>query len=123
MTTVFVPEDLGFLGATAAELQAANPRLLPLIAHDRAGFGGALASNGLAVLLPALWGFRQGARWLWWALLAAGAPGFAAALGVHAAVGYLDAWHLAPAATAALLYLAALILSYPYLCARPAFGR
>jgi hypothetical protein len=121
VTSVFVPEDLAYLGTTPAALQAANPRLLPLIAHDRAGFGGALASNGLAVLLPALWGFRQGARWLWWTLAAAGTPGFAAALGVHLAVGYLDLWHLAPALVALALYLLGLILTYPYLCA-PAPG-
>ena len=43
-------------------------RLVPLIAHDRAGLGGALAANGLGVLLAALWGYRPGARWLWWTL-------------------------------------------------------
>jgi dihydroorotate dehydrogenase len=64
-----------------------NPRLLPLVAHDRAGFGGALVSDGLGVLLASLWGYRAGARWLWWTLAGAGAPGFIAGIGVHAAVG------------------------------------
>ncbi len=40
MTCVFVPQDLTFLGFQIGELQALNPRLVPLIAHDRAGFGG-----------------------------------------------------------------------------------
>jgi hypothetical protein len=119
VTRVFVPEDLAFLQTTPAALQAANPRLIPLVAHDRAGMGGAAAADGLALLLTALWGFRAGARWLWWTLLAVGLPAFAAALGVHAAVGYTDTWHLAPAVAAALAYGLALLLSYPYLMRAP----
>ena len=42
MTCVFVPEDTAFIGLSAVELQAINPRLVPLIAHDRAGFGCAI---------------------------------------------------------------------------------
>ena len=37
-----------------------------------------LVSNGLGVLLPVLWGYRPGARWLWWMLLLSGMPGFVA---------------------------------------------
>ena len=44
-----------------------------------------------------LWGFRPGERWLWWTLLLAGLPGYAAAIGVHYAVGYESPFHLAPA--------------------------
>src|SRR6059058_656902 len=40
MTSVFVPQDLTFLGLLPSDLQAINPQLVPLIAHDRAGFGG-----------------------------------------------------------------------------------
>src|SRR4029077_8024632 len=49
MTRVFVPQDLEFIGMTPAAVTAINPHLMPLIAHDRAGFGGALASFGLAM--------------------------------------------------------------------------
>jgi hypothetical protein len=119
VTRVFVPEDLAFLRASAAALAGANSRLLPLIAHDRAGFGGALVSDGLAVLGAALWGFRRGARWLWWTLFWAGLPGFGAALGVHVVVGYDDLWHLAPVLLAAAFYIMALALTYPYLCDTP----
>src|SRR5207245_7925831 len=42
MTRVFVPQDLQFLGLTTTDLHAINPRLLPLIAHDRACFGGVI---------------------------------------------------------------------------------
>lgn len=47
MTTVFVPQDLTYMGMTYAEIDAVNPRLIPLIAHDRAGFGGGVACGGL----------------------------------------------------------------------------
>jgi dihydroorotate dehydrogenase len=116
---VLVPEDLRFLDSPSATLRAANPRLLPLVAHDRAGFGGALVSDGIGVLLVALWGYRAGARWVWWALLGAGLPGFAAALGVHLAVGYLDAYHLGPALVGLVVFCVGLVLSRPYLMARP----
>jgi dihydroorotate dehydrogenase len=112
---VLVEEDLAFLRAPAGVLGAVNPHLMPLVAHDRAGFGGALVSDGIGVLLTSLWGFRAGARWVWWTLLGAGLPGFAAALGVHVAVGYLDPVHLAPAIAGALLFVLALGLSYPFL--------
>lgn len=116
VTTVFVPEDLAFMQTTRAAIQEANPRLIPLIAHDRAGLGGALACNGLGVLLTTVWGFRRGARWLWWTLLASGLPGFTAALGVHLAVGYADPWHLAPGLLALAAYILGLGLSYCHLC-------
>jgi hypothetical protein len=118
VTVVFVPEDLAFMGTTRAALDAASPRLVPLIAHDRASLGGALIANGLDVLLAALWGYQPGARWLWWMLLASGVPGFVAALGTHLAVGYTDLWHLAPALAGAALYLAALVTSAPVLLRR-----
>ncbi len=117
-TEVFVPEDLEFMGTTAEALCAANPRLVPLVAHDRATFGGMLLTSGLVLLLASLWGFRQGARWLWWALLTSALPAYAAAIGVHLAVGYTNAMHLAPAFAGLALFSAALALSYPYLCRR-----
>ena len=46
---VFVPQDLQFMGMSAAELRAVNPHLVPLIAHDRAGFGGGLCCIGVTV--------------------------------------------------------------------------
>jgi dihydroorotate dehydrogenase len=118
-SVVFVASDLEFMGTTAAALDAANARLLPLIAHDRAGLGGLLVSEGIAVLLTSLWGFREGARWLWWTYLVAGAVGFAGALGVHATTGYLDVVHLLPAGIALALYAAGLIASFGYLWALP----
>jgi hypothetical protein len=118
-TYVFVHEDLNFMRTTAEALRAAHPRLVPLVAHDRATLGGMLLANGWAFLLPALWGFRGGSAWLWWTLLAAGLPAYAAALGVHFAVGYIDWGHLAPAFTGLGLFLLGLGLACPYLCGKP----
>ena len=81
---------------------------MPLVAHDRATLGGMLLANGLVILLTALWGFRPGERWLWWTLLLAGLPGYAAAIGVHYAVGYESAFHLAPAFVGLAIFVAAL---------------
>jgi hypothetical protein len=116
-TQVFVPEDLEFMSTTAEALRTANPRLVPLVAHDRATFGGMLLASGVLLLLSSLWGFRQGARWLWWAFLTSSLPAYGAALGVHLAVGYTNAKHLAPAFAGLALLSVALALSYPYLCA------
>ncbi len=58
-----------------------------------------------------------GARWLWWTLFWAGLPGFGAALAVHVVVGYDDLWHLAPVLLAVALFIMALALTYPYVCA------
>ncbi|MEI7027958.1 hypothetical protein [Paenibacillus sp. y28] len=115
ITGIFVATDLEFLCTTPDMLAQINERLLPLIAHDRAGFGGALFSNALALLATALWGLQQGQRWLWWTLLVGGFPGFLAGFSVHAAIGYTDFWHLAPAYFAFALYAAGLVLLYPYL--------
>lgn len=115
VTHVFVPEDLKFIGLTTEQIRQFDPKLIPLIAHDRAGFGGALFSDALAICVIALWGIQQGERWIWWTLLVGGAPAFFAAFFVHVHIGYKDLWHLAPAIFALLLYLAGLILLYPYL--------
>lgn len=115
MGVVFVPEDLLYLCTTSVELAQQNERLISLVAHDRAGFGGALLSMGLGVLLLSLWGFRQGERWIWWTLALAGMSGLASAFGVHFAIGYVDAWHLLPPFIVLLLYLVGLKHSYLYL--------
>jgi hypothetical protein len=118
-THVFVPEDLHFMQTTVEVLQAKNPRLVPLVAHDRASFGGMLIASGIAFLLPTLWGFRQGQRWLWWTFFLAAIPGYGAGIGVHFAVGYTDMWHLTPALGGATVFALALALARPYLMARP----
>src|SRR5262245_40197699 len=102
MTAVFVPQDVDYMGMTAADLSAINPRLVPLIAHDRAGFGGGVCCAGVTLFF-CVWCARP-SRGLWQALLTAGLVGFTAAIGVHPAVGYVDAIHLAPAGIGAFAY-------------------
>jgi hypothetical protein len=110
MTAVFVPTDLEFMGVGVGELHALNPRLVPLIAHDRAGFGGALLSTGVALTL-CVWCGRPSPS-LWQALALAGIAGFTPAISVHMAIGYTDPIHLAPAVTGAMLYTVGLMLTY-----------
>lgn len=112
-TRVFVASDLAFLGPIPIE-----DRLAALVAHDRAGFGGALVSNGVLVALAAMWGIRRGAAWLWWSFLAAGVVGFGSTIGVHLFVGYTDALHLAPVILAAAIFVASLAALHGYM--RPA---
>lgn len=116
VTHVFVHEDLEFMQTTAEALRAAHPRLVPLVAHDRATFGGMLLASGLVFLLPALWGIRNGSAWLWWTMLLAGLSAYVCAIGVHYAVGYVDFVHLLPAFAGLGLLLAGLALARDHLC-------
>ena len=114
MTSVFVPEDLKYMGVSVEELNALNPRLVPLIAHDRAGFGGVVCCYGLC-MAACVW-CGQPVRSLWQMLALAGLIGYATAIGVHPAVGYNDPFHLAPAVVGAVAYGAGLWLTYRPLC-------
>jgi hypothetical protein len=118
LTGVFVPTDLEFLGTDSAVLRAANPHLLPFIAHDRAGFGGALAAAAVAIILLSAWGWRRGESWVWWTLLGAAAFGFGPTLAIHFEIHYTAFSHLAPVYVGAVLTAVSLILSRPYLCDR-----
>jgi hypothetical protein len=110
MTTVFVPQDLAYMGLSANDLQAINPKLVPLIAHDRAGFGGGVLTCGV-LLFFCIWCGRP-SRSLWQVLCVAGIAGFATAIGVHPVVGYTDPVHLAPAVLGAITYCTGLVLTY-----------
>ena len=110
MTSVFVPQDLTYMGLMASDLHAINPRLVPLIAHDRAGFGGGIASCGIVVFF-CVWCGRP-SKSLWQVLSVAGVVGFATAIGIHPVVGYLSFSHLAPAALGALVFLVGLLLCF-----------
>ena len=72
---VFVPQDITFIGLDRAALDAIDAHLVPLIAHDRAGFGGGLATTGLLVL-AVVW-FGRPSRALWQALALRVSPGSA----------------------------------------------
>jgi hypothetical protein len=46
-------------------------------------------------------------------MLLAGAISLSTAIGIHYAVGYVDAWHLAPPMVGAMSLVAGLVLTYP----------
>lgn len=94
VTDIFVPEDLEFIGRSAGALRRLDPELVPLIAHDRAGFGGAVLVAGLTGCACLL--FSDVTRDLWQALAIAGVISLSAATLVHLFVGYTDLVHLTP---------------------------
>jgi hypothetical protein len=104
MTSVFVPQDLAYMCVTRAELQNISARLVPVIAHDRAGFGGGLFSTGIILLFMA----RHAAltKGLVQIVALMGLAGFGTALGVHPAIGYTDPTHLAPAVAGCVGFVA-----------------
>lgn len=115
---VFVSTDLQYLDTDLASLRAANDRLIPLVAHDRATLGGMLLASGVLYLLGALWGMRRGSMWLWCAFFWSGLAAYACAIGVHFGVGYLDWMHLLPALAGLLLLLTGLGLSFSWMRGR-----
>jgi hypothetical protein len=110
VTTIFVPQDLEYIGLSVEQLEIVNPRLPSLIAHDRAGFGGGVACCGLTMFF-CVWCGRP-SQSLWQALLLTGLSGFGTAIGVHPAVGYNDLFHLSPALVGATLFIAGIVLSH-----------
>lgn len=118
VTSVFVPQDLEFMGVKTAELHALNDRLVPLIAHDRAGFGGALISCGVAMFLAVF--HAPLSRSLWQALAIAGACGFGTAIGIHPVIGYTSFVHIAPAVAGALVFIAGMMEAQTAVVAHPA---
>lgn len=107
MTCVFVPQDLAFMGINVAELHSLNPRLVSLIAHDRAAFGGAVCACGVALWPLVRRGDRSRATRA--VLGVAGFVGFGPAILIHVAVGYDDLFHLAPAILGAATYSLGLV--------------
>src|SRR5262249_4060671 len=109
MTRGFVPQDLAFMQVMPSDLATVNPRLIALIPHDPAGFGGGVCSCGLLVCLCA--SCAPPSRSLWQALGLAGAAGFGTAIGVHFVIGYYDFVHLVPAYTGCVVYVTGLVMA------------
>ena len=106
-TEVFVAEDLAFMGVDRQMLDAVNPRLIPLIAHDRAGFGGGLATIGVLLVLCAA--YSPPRRSFHETVVLAGGAGFGCAIGTHFVEGYVNPVHLAPAFAGAALFAVSII--------------
>ena len=75
----FLPAFLLPIALAAQPLAPMRPPAVPLIAHDRAGFGGATATAGL-LTFASVW-FAAPSRALWEALLIGGIVGWACAVG------------------------------------------
>jgi hypothetical protein len=110
MTSVFVPQDLDFMHICAEDLEAVSPRLVPLIAHDRAGFGGGVCCCGFTMFFCIY--CSPPSRSLWQALAVTGVAGFGTAIGVHFPIGYTTLSHLLPAYFGALMFVAGMALTY-----------
>lgn len=114
-TFVFVKTDIGYLCMPPEMIKQFNDELISVIAHDRAGFGSALLSVGLLVLMISLWGIREGEKWVWSSMLFGGIPAFLSGIITHFVIGYTTFIHLLPAYIACILYIFGLIASFPYL--------
>ncbi|GGJ88400.1 hypothetical protein GCM10010123_17480 [Pilimelia anulata] len=79
------------------------------MAHDRVGFGAAVALTGL-VALTCVWCGRA-SRALWETLAVTGAVSLTAAIAGHLVVGYVDVGHLVPVVAAAGAMLLGLALT------------
>jgi hypothetical protein len=95
MTRVFVPSDLQFIGLDVSFLHHISPSLIPVISHDRSGFGGGLCSIGCLLIFMA--GCAELNRSFVEIVGLMGCAGFGGAIGVHFVVGYVDFLHLLPA--------------------------
>ncbi|MHC0035347.1 dihydroorotate dehydrogenase [Pseudoneobacillus sp. C159] len=115
VSNVFVATDISYLCMPPEMLEGISKKLIPVIAHDRAGFGSALISVGLLVLMISLWGYRKGESWIWNTLALGALPAFIAGLGTHFYIGYTTFIHLLPVYFLVILYLLGLVLSYPFL--------
>ena len=105
MTTVFVPSDLRFIGLDLPALGRISSSLIPVISHDRAGFGGGLFSIGCFLLFVARCAELN--RSLVEIVAVMGCAGFGGAISVHFAVGYLDFFHLLPAFVGFFIFIVA----------------
>lgn len=110
VTTVFVPQDIDFIQLCAADIDAISADLLGVIAHDRAGFGGALFSTGVTIWLILV--NAEPSRSLWQTLFLSGLVGFGCALGIHFYVGYIDFVHLLPGYAGAAIFITAMALTH-----------
>ncbi|MBT2583188.1 dihydroorotate dehydrogenase [Planococcus sp. ISL-109] len=118
---VFVQTDIAYICMSPEQIAGINERLIPVIAHDRAGLGSALISVGLLVLMLALWGFQEGQRWVWYTFLFGGIPAFSAAILIHYVIGYTSFIHILPAHIALLLFASGLLYSREFFFKHPSY--
>lgn len=110
MTEVFVPQDLQYMDITVCGIEKINKNLKPLIAHDRAAFGGGLSTIGLLYFFIVR--RAEPVINLWQIIALSMSIGFATAIGVHFFIGYTDTTHLLPAYFGAVTSFIGLALTY-----------
>lgn len=110
MTEVFVPQDLQYMDITVCGIEKINKNLKPLIAHDRAAFGGGLSTIGLLYFFIV----KRAAPVinLWQIIALSMSIGFATTIGVHFFIGYTDTTHLLPAYFGVATSFVGLVLTY-----------
>jgi hypothetical protein len=115
MFPIFVPQDLAYMQTTVAALEQINSRLIPFIAHDRIGFGGALFSWGIAALACIWFGLKPGSpRLLYW-MSFLWLIELLTAIAIHPVVGYNSLSHLMPFLVKDSFFLLGLSFVYPHI--------
>ena len=95
MTSVYVPQDLEYMAMCTPDFAKINPRLTPLIAHDRASFGGGLFSVGLTIFFIIKCSVPT--KNLWQILFLSLSIGFISGIGVqdyYKKLGYADGFYM-----------------------------
>lgn len=113
MWPIFIPTDLDYIGTQAKAMAEWNMRLVPGIAHDRAGFGRGLTSWGIVLAMTAWFADRLSERLLWSTLAINGLLAFGLVTLIHVVIGYTSFVHLLAIYAIALLYFIGLLLARP----------
>jgi hypothetical protein len=107
---VFVPQDIDFLGLSSSHLETVGHNLVPIMAHDRAGFGGAMIAVGVLFSATGLSGFRSGSLGAWRAIAISGIAFYLPTLAIHLVIGYTSFIHLLPVYGGLLVIAIALLV-------------
>ena len=92
LTHVLLPYDEAFLGRTAEEIAAFNPRVLHFMTHDRITLAGVMVSLGLLYTTLSVFAMRRGAVWAQHIVIASATTGFLSFFS-FLGFGYLDPFH------------------------------
>jgi hypothetical protein len=84
--------------------------LVPLIAHDRACFGGGVATIGLIIFFTVRRAEER--KSMWEILLVSINTGFLSAIGIHYYIGYTNLLHLSPALAGYFFGIMGLLFTY-----------
>ena len=110
VTHIFVPQDLEYLYGHHEVL--VPDHLMPFIAHDRAGFGGALLASGLVSAITIWCGLKPASRGLLMVLTVVWLVELLTAVGVHFVIHYLSFVHLLPFVLKDLAFLLGFLFLY-----------